>query len=58
MTTVAHWSDEEIAGLAAEYPVVQSPYESTASKHNPRPGTGLRGTDGRDRQPFLAKFGS
>lgn len=34
----AHWDDEELQGLQADFPDMLGVYDSNASKHNPRPG--------------------
>ncbi len=34
----AHWDDEELQGLQADFPDMLGVYDSNASKYNPRPG--------------------
>ncbi len=34
----AHWDDEELKGLQADFPDMLGVYDSNASKYNPRPG--------------------
>ena len=34
----AHWDDEELSGLQADFPDMLGVYDSNASKYNPRPG--------------------
>ncbi|KAA6421379.1 MAG: hypothetical protein FRX49_08656 [Trebouxia sp. A1-2] len=39
----AHWYDEELQGLQADFPDMLGVYDSNTSKYNPRPGTGRTG---------------
>ena len=37
----AHWYDEELQGLQADFPDMLGVYDSNTSKYNPRPGLNL-----------------
>lgn len=34
----AHWTEEELQDLKADYPDVHGAYDTNPSKYNPRPG--------------------